>query len=76
MQKTFGNPYKIASAYMEKLSKCPDLEPEDNTALQRFSIFLVCCKNVMKGNAHLNKFDSVDYMQRVVMKLPFSTYEV
>jgi hypothetical protein len=34
-----------------------------NTALHKFSIFLVCCKNMMKGNAYLNKFDGVDYIR-------------
>ena len=72
LEKTFGNPYKIASAYIEKLSKWPDLKSEDNKAPHKFAIFLVCCKNLMKGNAHLNKFDSVDFMQQVVLKLPFS----
>ena len=72
LEKTFGNPYKIASAYTEKLSNWPDLKSEDNKALHKFAIFLVCCKNLMKGNGHLNKFDSVNFMQQVVLKLPFS----
>ena len=71
LKKRYGNPYKIASAYMEKLTKWPELKSEDNSALHKLSIFLLCCKNVMKGNVYLNKFENVDNMQQIVQKLPF-----
>ena len=69
IRENFWQPYKIASAYIEKLSKWPDWKSEDNKAVHKFAIFLVCCKILMKDNAHPNKFDSVDfspvYMTRV-----------
>ena len=71
LKRNYENEYQIAAAYMEKLSKWPALKSEDNAALHKLSIFLVCCKNVATNKAFLNKFESADSMQQVVQKLLF-----
>jgi hypothetical protein len=43
---------------VDKVLKWPELKPEDNVNLHKFSILLVCCKNVMDGNDFMTKFDN------------------
>ena len=71
LKRNYGNEYRIAAAYMEKVLKWPDIKPEDNQNLHRFSILLVCCKNVMDGNEFMTKFDNPENINKIVQKLPF-----
>jgi hypothetical protein len=57
---------------MDKVLKWPELIPEDNVNLHKFSILLVCCKNVMDGNEFMTKFDNPENIHQIVQKLPFS----
>ncbi len=72
LKRNYGNEYRIAAAYMEKVLKWPDIKPEDNQNLHRFSILLVCCKNVMDGNEFTTKSDNPENINKIVQKLPFS----
>ena len=69
LKRNYGNEYKIAAAYMDKVLKWPELKPEDNLNLHRFSILLVCCKNVMDGNELMTKFDNPENIHQIVQKL-------
>ena len=53
----------------------PSMKPEDGTALSRFSIYLVSCRNAMSGSQYSSKFDQPDNIQRLVLKLPYSMRE-
>ena len=68
LRRNYGNEYKIAAAYVDKVLRWPELKPEDNVNLHRFSI-LVCCKNVMDGNEFMTKFDNPENIHQ---KLPSS----
>lgn len=72
LKRNYGNEHKIATAYMNKVLKWPELKPEDNVNLHKFSILLVCCKNVMDGNEFMTKFDNPENIHQIVQKLPFS----
>ncbi|CAB4025027.1 Hypothetical predicted protein, partial [Paramuricea clavata] len=72
LKRNYGNEYKITAAYMDKVLKWPELKPEDNVNLHKFSILLVCCKNVMDGNDFMTKFDNPENIHQIVQKLPFS----
>ena len=47
LQKSHASTYKIASAYVEKLSSGPAIKAEDDEALKRFFIALTGCKNTL-----------------------------
>ena len=47
LKKHFGDPYKIASAYLSKISNWPSVKPNDGTGLQEFSIVLEQARNVI-----------------------------
>ena len=45
--KRYGQPYKIASAYVERVTNGPAIKVEDGPALQSFSALLTACKNTL-----------------------------
>ncbi len=46
LKKQYGQNYRIATAYAEKLTKGPVIKREDGAALQRFSVQLTSCMNI------------------------------
>ena len=75
IKKKFGDEYRSASAYESKEMNWPSMKPEDGTALSRFSIYLVSCRNAMSGSQYSSKFDQPDNIRRLVLKLPYSMRE-
>ena len=75
MKKKFGDEFRIASAYEFKALNWPPIKPEDGTALNRFSIYLASCRNVMKGSQYSSKFDQPEKIQRLVLKLPYKNFK-
>lgn len=53
----FGNEYKIASAYMDKIDSWPLVKAEDVKSLKSFSLFLRECSNVTQRIMHMNELD-------------------
>ena len=47
LQKRYGSSYRIATAYVDKLTRGPAIKAEDGDALRRFSIVLTGCKNTI-----------------------------
>ena len=72
MKKKFGDDYRIVTAYESKALNWPEVKAEDSTSLNRFSIFLMRCKNAMEGSKYLTKLEQPDTIQKLVMKLPFN----
>ena len=50
----------------------PEVKAEDSAALNKFSAFLMRCKNAMEGSEYLTKLEQPDTMKKLIMKLPFS----
>ena len=48
------------------------MKAEDSGALNKFSIFLMRCKNAMEGSEYLTKLEQPDTIKKLIMKLPFS----
>ena len=71
LQKSYGSSYKIASAYVEKLSSGPAIRAEDGEALKRFSIALTGCENTLTEIGYLNKLENPDTLRAIVLRLPF-----
>lgn len=75
LQEHFGNPMKIAAAYMGKIFTWPIIKSEDVRALQAYSIFLRQCNNAMRGINFSMELDTPSNMQTVVKKLPYKLKE-
>ena len=71
LKARYGQSYKIASAYVTKVTNGPPIKHEDGQALQKFSILLTSCKNTLREVGYLNKIENPDSMQRVIERLPF-----
>ena len=76
LEKEYGDPYKVSSAYMGKLTSCPALKYDDGPALKSLSIFLRACNSAMKTISYLAVLNQPPNMQSVVQKLPFSLHGV
>ena len=72
LEKKYGDPYKVSSAYMRKLTSRPTLKYDDGPALKSLSIFLKDCHSAVKTISHLAVLNHPPNMQSVVQKLPFS----
>ena len=70
LKKRFGDPYKIASAYIAKLSSWPAVRPNDGTGLQEFSIALEQARNAMTGMQYMNDLNAANDLRQLWEKLP------
>ena len=71
LKSRYGQSYKIATAYVNRVTNGPPIKHEDGEALQKFSVLLTSCKNTLKEIKCLNKIENPDSLQRVVERLPF-----
>ena len=71
LKKSYGQSYRIASAFVDKLAKESAIKAEDGEALRRFSILLTSCKNTLQDIGYLNKVDNPDTMKTIVNRLPY-----
>ena len=71
LKKRYGQSYRIATAYVNKLTKGPSIKAEDSSALRRLSILLTGCKNTLKEIGYLNKVENPDTLKMIVNRLPY-----
>lgn len=69
LQEHFGDPYKVASAYMDKVLLWPMVKAEDVSALRAYSLLLQECCNSM--GAAVSDLNVPANMQTIVKKLPY-----
>ena len=72
LQREYGDPYKVSTAYMKRLTEWPPLKYDDEPALKSLYIFLSKCNCAMKTISHLAVLNHPPNMQAVVQKLPFA----
>ena len=63
LQRKDGDPYKIASAYLSKISNWPSVKPNDGTGLQEFSIVLEQARNAMSSMAYMNDLNTSNVLR-------------
>ena len=70
LKEKYGDPYKISNAYLKKATEWPNIKAGDETALDRFSVFLTQCISAMTSLSHLSILDHSHSLQNLVIKLP------
>ncbi|XP_032416528.1 uncharacterized protein LOC116718567 isoform X3 [Xiphophorus hellerii] len=75
LSEHFGNEYKIAQAYMDKINNWPAIKNEDIKSLQAFSLFLKGCSNLTEYVTHLKELDLPSNMRSIILKLPYKMRE-
>ena len=71
LQKAYVSSYKIANAYVKKLTSGPAIKAEDGEGLRKLSIALTGCKNTLTEIGYLNKLENPDILRTIVQRLPF-----
>lgn len=72
LKERYGQDYKIATSYIERVTNGPPIKSENAAALQRFSALLRSCKNMLKDIGYLSKMENPDSMRRIINRLPFT----
>ena len=72
LNKHYGNEYKIAQQYLNKLHNWPQIRGEDPEGLKKFATFLISCANLMNKMSSLNQLNSVRDIKDILMKLPWN----
>ena len=60
LAEQYGQPYKIASAYVDRVINGQSIRGEDGAALQKFSILLTSCSNTLREIGYLNRLENPD----------------
>lgn len=71
LSEHFGNPYKVATAYMKKALAWQAVKAEDVKALQAYTLFLRGCCNAMEELSYVQELDMPVHMRTILSKLPF-----
>jgi hypothetical protein len=71
LNETYGNEFKLAHAYMGKLSAWPTItESDDAEGLKALSCFMIRAANAMKGLKYAEKLNHPDALREIAEKLP------
>ncbi len=71
LQQQYGDPYRIASAYLKELHQWPKIKANDAKAFRSFNHFLIKCK-IYKKKGHLRELDSAENLRALVVKFPIN----
>ena len=66
LKERYGQGNKIATALVEHLINGPPIRNEDCNALQKLSIALKNCTNILRQVSYLNKVDNPYSLQKIV----------
>ena len=61
----FRNTYKVASAYITRLSSWSSVEPNDGTGLKEFFIAPERARNVLTGMQYVNDLDTANFLRQM-----------
>ncbi|XP_047739152.1 uncharacterized protein LOC125178730 [Hyalella azteca] len=75
LKEEFGNEFKIAHEYLERLNKWPQIKGEDVGALQDLSIYLLRCQSYLESASPSNPLNSPVEIMNIIQKLPYKTRE-
>ena len=72
LAERYGQPYKIATAYVDRVINGQLIRSEHGPALQKFSILPTSCRNTLKEVGYLNRLENPDCLRKIVDQLPYS----
>ena len=58
LDQQYGNPHRIASAYVKELRRWPCLKSGDSASFCKFYRFLLKCKNCLDNGSYLRQLDA------------------
>lgn len=72
LTKRYGQPCRIASACVERVTNGSAIKSGDETAVQSISVLLTSCKNTLTDIGYLSKIETPDRIKKIVSILPFN----
>ena len=72
LKQRYGQSYKIAASYVDRITNGPSIKPEDTAGLQRFSILLTSCKNMLSTIGYSSKLENPDSFRKIIDRLPYN----
>ncbi|XP_068238416.1 uncharacterized protein [Palaemon carinicauda] len=70
LDKVYGDPYKVSMAYIDKLTKWPQVRGDNRESLQEYALYLVKCNHTMQSLSNMQVLNDSPNLQRVISKLP------
>ena len=70
LKRHFGDPFKIANAYITQLLMWTSIKPNDGGKLQEFAIILEQTKAAMSGMEYMSDLNTAHVMRQLWEKLP------
>ena len=71
LKQWYGQSYKIATAYVDRVTKGPAIKSEDRKGLQNFATLLTSCRNTLKSIGYSSKIENPDSLRGVINRLPY-----
>ena len=71
LAERYGQPFKIATAYVDRVINGQPIRAEDGPALQRFSILLTSCTNTFNEIGYSNRLENPESLRKIVDRLPY-----
>ncbi|KAK3708190.1 hypothetical protein QZH41_017931, partial [Actinostola sp. cb2023] len=76
LKERYGQDYKIATAYVDRVTMGPPIRAEKAEDLRKFSILITSCKNVLRDIGYLNRINNPDCLKKIVDRLPFDMKQI
>ena len=70
LQREYGNPYRVSSAYIDRLSQWTPIKADDSHSLKSLHIFLTRTIHAMSNLPDLQILNHLHNLQMIVTKLP------
>ena len=70
LKQQYGDPHRIATAYLKELREWPMVEQNKSSAFRSFNRFLIKCKIYKNKDQFLRELDSAETLRTLVLKLP------
>ncbi|XP_064650125.1 uncharacterized protein LOC135501515 [Lineus longissimus] len=75
LEERYGDPERIAHAYIKKALEWPMVKADDARGLDEFSIFLAECENAVQVDGSIKILEYPDNLTKLVRKLPYYLHD-
>ncbi|XP_068203742.1 uncharacterized protein [Palaemon carinicauda] len=64
LDKVYGDPYKVSMAYVDKLTKWPQVRGDSSESLEEYALYLVKCSHTMQSLSNMQVLTDSPNLQR------------
>ena len=75
-KQRYGQSYKIATAYVDKVTKGPAIKSEDRKKFIAELCLLTSCRNTLKSIGYSSKIENPDSLRGVIDRLPYDLRKI